>query len=193
MNICGVILAGGESSRMGRPKPLLELSGRNFAEVISGKLREAGIGEIYVVLGARASYIDENLNLKGVKILINEDWEKGQLSSLKKAVGVLRGSADALVVCLIDHPQVSEKTLETMLKRFGSSDCDILVPSYNGKGGHPVIFRNTVFGALLSAPLAGGAKTVVRDGRWNVERVAVKDAFVIQDIDTPEEYEKIHV
>ncbi|MDA3792323.1 MAG: nucleotidyltransferase family protein [Elusimicrobia bacterium] len=195
-NIDAVILAAGASSRMGRSKALLRVGKTTFAGLIQSKLNKAGIKNIYLVLGARANYIKKNLNTEGLNIIINNSWEKGQLSSLKKAVKKLSPETDAFLMCLIDHPQVKLDTLNKIIKTylenvFRKKAADIVLPEYKGRGGHPVIFSRSVFKELLRVPLNKGARAVVRNKKNNVIRVKVNDRYIRQDIDTEKEYNKV--
>ncbi len=102
-------------------------------------------------------------------------------------------------MCLIDHPQVSiktiEKLVETYIKTFSGQSlggpADVVLPEYKGRGGHPVIFSRSVFDKILNAPLNKGARSVVRDRKSNVVRVKVNDKYIRQDIDTNKEYKGI--
>ncbi|MEA3507186.1 MAG: nucleotidyltransferase family protein [Elusimicrobiota bacterium] len=190
-NIIGIILAAGASSRMGSPKALLKISGTTFTEVIKGKLNKAGIKQVYLVLGAGASRIRGNLNMERLNIIINDSWEKGQLSSLKKAVNELSPETDAVMMALIDHPQVKTDTIKKLIKVFRDKVPDIVLPQYRGRGGHPVIFSRSVFNQILKAPLTEGARVVVRNKANNVVRLEVDDKYIRQDIDTKKDFGKI--
>ncbi len=186
--IPAIILAAGASSRMGRPKPLLELEGRSFADIAAGTLAAAGIKDIYMVLGCRAGEVSSALKSKKLKIIINSDWPKGQLSSLKAALRKLPLKTRGVLVCLSDHPRVSTETVIRILEGFSSGMGEVILPSCNGRRGHPVLFSRRVFGALLETPDDRGAREVVRSGRFSLGVVEVDDPFIFQDIDTPKEY-----
>ncbi len=190
--ICGVILAGGASRRMGKLKPLLKLEGKNFTHILKKKIKQSGVGDVYLVLGSRAEYIKKNLNTDGLNIIINNSWPEGQLSSLKTALKKIKDKYRALVMFLIDHPQVKQTTVKALIKAFKKkSDRDIYIPSYKRRSGHPVIFNRTVFKALLNAPLDEGARAVTKNPDFKKEWVNVNDPYIRQDIDTPEDYDNI--
>lgn len=189
--ITAVILAGGKSRRMGYPKPLLRIGKKSFLNIIKEKILKAGIKSIYLVLGSDAEFIKKNLNTENLKVIINKSWEQGQLSSLKAAIKKIKRNTDGVIMFLIDHPQVEVSTLRKLIEVFEQKDADIIVPEYNGRGGHPVIFHRNVFNALLKAPLDEGAKAVLRNKKYNTERVNVNDPYIRQDVDTPGEYSNI--
>lgn len=191
--IMGVILAAGESSRMGFPKPLLKIRGINFTDIIRKKLLKAGINDICLILGADADYIKKNLNTQNLNIIINKSWRKGQLSSLKTALGNIPTEAEAIMMCLIDHPQVKIATIRKLVKTYEKNEADIVIPVYKGRGGHPVIFSRSVFGALAEAPLDKGAKAVTGNPGYKILRINVEDPYIRQDIDSSEEYKKIGI
>lgn len=190
MRITGIILAGGESLRMGTPKPLLKIGQQNFTDIIIRKFHQSGIDNIYLVLGAHHKIIEKKINVKNLNIVINKFWRKGQLSSLKAAIKGIPDT-DAVLVALVDHPSVRVTTIKKLLCESLKSNADIIIPVYKNRGGHPVVFKSTVFKALMEAPLSEGARAVIDDGRFNILRVSVNDPFIRQDIDTPKDYEKI--
>ncbi|MFC2061100.1 NTP transferase domain-containing protein [Elusimicrobiota bacterium] len=189
--ITAIILAAGESARMGSPKALLKIEDKNFIDIIREKLMEAGISDICLVLGAGAGDVKSNLNTDGLNIKINENWEKGQLSSLKTGLKGVSDQANAVMMCLIDHPQVQLETIKKLIVGFMDTKADIVIPQYQERGGHPVIYNKTVFKALMEAPLDKGARVIAKDSQYNILKVDVDDPYIRQDIDTPEEYNQI--
>jgi molybdenum cofactor cytidylyltransferase len=177
---------------MGRPKALLPIDGQTFIEKIVGTLTKTSVGKIVVVLGHNADEMKPRMQQLPVEILINPDYKLGQLSSLQAAVRHLEKSedCDAMLVHLVDHPYIDAKLVETMIERFAGSEKLIIVPRYNGRRGHPVIFSRKLFGELLSAPMDQGAKAVVNAHRADTLEVDTKDEGITVDIDTPELYKR---
>lgn len=189
--ISAVVLAGGKSSRMGCPKPLLKIGDKTFFQIISEKILKAGIKNIYLVLGADSEYIKSNLNTENMAIIINNSWKKGQLSSLQAAIRNVKNDTEGIMMFLIDHPEVKVLTIKKLIKAFEAENADVVVPEYNGRGGHPVIFSSSVFKALLDAPLNEGARAVVRNKNYIKRRIIVNDSCILQDIDTMDEFRGI--
>ncbi len=190
--IGAVILSAGESSRMGRPKALLPIDGQTFIERIVAALQQAAIGKIIVILGHNAGELKTRIAHLPVEILINDDYKLGQLSSLQVAVRCLRADADCdgMLVHLVDHPYLSPSLVETMVRQFYESGKPIVVPSFRGKRGHPVIFARALFDELLSAPMDQGAKSVVNAHRADTLEIETEEEGITVDIDTPELYRR---
>jgi molybdenum cofactor cytidylyltransferase len=199
--IAGVILAAGESSRMGFPKALLPYRGLTFLETLARLLADARLEPLLVVLGHEHERIRSSVQLPpATEVLINEDYRLGQLSSLETAIRHLlrqpAGAAgqnacrhsSALLAAPVDHPCVAPETVASLLGMFATEAPDVVVPTFHGRRGHPVIFAARLFPELLEAPLDQGARAVVH--RHAVREVAVDDQGVLADIDDPELYRR---
>ncbi len=188
--IVGIVLSAGESSRMGRPKALLPIEGQTFLERIVAALKKTQVGKIIVVLGHDAENMTREIKHLPVEVLINSDYQLGQLSSLQTAVRHLQSDehCDGMLVHLVDHPYIDGKLVDLMIERFYESTKLIVVPRYQGKRGHPVIFSRSLFGELLDAPIEQGAKAVVNAHAKETLEIAAGDEGVTIDIDTPDEY-----
>lgn len=188
--IVAVVLSAGESSRMGRPKALLPIEGQTFIEKIIGALKQSSVGKIIVVLGHNAEEMRARIEPLPVEILINPDYKLGQLSSLQTAVRCLQSdeACDGVLVHLVDHPYIEARLVQSMIDRFYAGSNLIVVPRYNGKRGHPVIFARRLFGEILAAPLDQGAKAVVNAHRDETLEIDTDQEGIGVDIDTPELY-----
>lgn len=190
--IVAVVLSAGESSRMGRPKALLPIDGQTFIERIVAALKQTKVGKIIVILGHNARELEAKISHLPVQILINTDYRQGQLSSLQLAVRDLQADADCdgMLVHLVDHPYLAPALVQEMIRRFYETEKRIIVPKFHGKRGHPVIFSNALFGELLSAPMAEGAKAVVNAHRAETLEIDTQEEGIAVDIDTPELYQQ---
>ena len=190
----GVILAAGESSRMGSPKALLPYRGTTFLEHLAGLLSRFSperLDPVLLVLGHDADRIHQSVDLAaGVRVLVNPQYRLGQLSSLQAAVRSLAGSAaTGLLVAPVDHPCIGPEVVEALLAVFAEENPEVAVPTFGGRRGHPVVFSARLFPELLEAPLEQGARAVVR--RQAVREVPVSEAGILADIDDPEVYERV--
>lgn len=188
--IIAVVLSAGESSRMGRPKALLPIQGQKFIERIIRVIGQSRVGRTIVVLGHHADQLRGQIEHLPVEVVINPDYRSGQLSSLQVAIRHIRDDdrCDGMLVHLVDHPFIDVALVDALIESFFETKKMIVVPSYKGKRGHPVIFSRELFGELLNAPLDQGAKAVVNAHRQETLEIEWRDEGITLDIDTPELY-----
>jgi molybdenum cofactor cytidylyltransferase len=193
--IVAAILSAGESSRMGRPKALLTIDGVRFIEKIVTALRLTRIARIMVVLGHNAAEMRQRISDLQVDLVINPDYKQGQSTSLAAAIRSIEAGTDAervdgILVHLVDHPYINADLVNLMIDRFYETKKLIVVPRYQDRKGHPVIFSKALFGELLAAPLDRGAKAVVHAHHKDTLEIDTNYEGAIIDIDTPEEYRR---
>jgi CTP:molybdopterin cytidylyltransferase MocA len=188
--LAAVILSGGASSRMGSPKALLAYQGRPFLEHLLEVTAHRQIGARRVVLGAHAEPIAKAIDLKPDEIVINEDWEKGQLTSIQAALRSLPPGTDGIILCLIDHPLISADLVQELIECFYKSRKPIVLPLYQGRRGHPVIFSAAVYEELLHAPLETGARAVVWAHAAEVEEVRTNEEGCVLNLNDPDTIQK---
>jgi len=206
--LAAVILAAGESSRMGTPKALLpfptaEKETADFAEVSNshgvaktflGHLLEVSkhpqIGVRRVVVGGHAEAIRAAFPQLGAELVLNQNWQRGQLSSLKAAIYSLSGAkVSGATVFLVDHPLVTRRLVDTLIRKFQESGAPVVVPTCGERRGHPVIFSAAVFPELLGAPEDIGARAVVRAHAGEVTHVETDEEGILLNLNTPESLE----
>ncbi len=188
--LSAIVLAAGGSERMGRPKATLTLGGSTFLETICGRLCEARMDEVIAVLGAHAAEVMSAVRLPHVKVVINREFSRGQLASLKCGLREVDGRSSGALVTLVDHPLISASTYRALREEWESSPEKIVVARFKGEGGHPVIFPRALFDELMEAPLEVGARALLRRDACRVRQIGLDDPGIVADIDTPEDYKK---
>jgi CTP:molybdopterin cytidylyltransferase MocA len=190
--IAAIIPAGGASERMGKPKALLPYRGRTFLDTILDACRALGLQQRIDVLGYDADNILSGIDLSEATVLTNPAPESGPIGSIRVGIqAILNHPVEGALVWHVDRPHVAIATIEALLDRFRQEGEPIVVPSYQARRGHPVIFGRAVFEELLAVPDDQGARAVVRSDPSRVAVVPVDDPAVTEDIDTPEAYQEL--
>lgn len=181
----GIILAAGESRRMGFPKPLLKIGGRTFVEQIAATML-AVVPRLVIVLGAHRERVRAAIPPdQRIEIVDNRDYSRGQLSSLKAGLAALQPDCAGALVHLADHPMVRVETFQAIVDTYNLTGTPIVIARHDGRRGHPVIFARAIFDELLSAPEEEGARHVVNADPSRVAHVDLNDPGIILDLDTP--------
>jgi molybdenum cofactor cytidylyltransferase len=189
--VAGLILAAGTSQRMGSPKALLRIYGRTFLEHIASEAQQSNLTEVKIVLGSQAELILERLPQLTANVVINPEYEQGQLSSLIRGLKTLEGySIDGLMLFLVDHPFVNRDLINELLDWFSSHNNPLVIPTFKKQRGHPIIFAHELFPELINAPVDAGAIIVVRKYQDKILHVETGQAGILLDIDTPEAYQE---
>ena len=181
----GIILAAGESRRMGYPKPLLKIGHRTFIEHIAGTML-AVVPRLVIVLGAHSDRVRAAIpDDARIAIVENPNYARGQLSSLKVGLGAIQPHAAGALVHLGDHPIVRVETFQAIVDSYDETDKPIVIARHNGQRGHPVIFDRELFAELQSCPEEEGARHVVNADASRVAYVDLPDPGINLDLDTP--------
>jgi molybdenum cofactor cytidylyltransferase len=181
----GVILAAGESRRMGYPKPLLDIGGRTFIEQISETMLEV-VPRLVIVIGAHRERVRAAIPHDArIAIVENPNYAHGQLSSLQAGLEALQPEAAGALVHLGDHPLVRVETFRAIIDSYNRTGKPIVIARHDGYRGHPLIFARAVFDELRSAPEEEGARYVVNADPSRVAYVDLPDPGINLDLDTP--------
>jgi len=182
--IAGIILAAGASSRMGRPKALLEYRGETFAERLVRVLSPV-CDPVIVVLGYHAEAIRARV---AANFVVNPDPDRGQLSSLQTALAALPAEVEGFVFTPVDSPSVSETTVADLLRIFRERRDAIVIPRFEGKRGHPVCVPRSLMADFLALAPTEQTRVVVNRNADRIVYVDVDDPGVLADIDDPAAY-----
>jgi molybdenum cofactor cytidylyltransferase len=200
----GVILAAGESSRMGTDKALLPWPLRAAGQAptqetfLSAAIRSLALSTDFVVVvaGANEAELAPIVYANGASIVTNPEPERGQFSSLRVGLHeVLNRGRDAALITLVDRPPVSEETVQMLRQAFEAAPVNMwaVVPEFEGKHGHPYVAGRELIEMFLQAPATSSAREVEHQHQDHIQYVAVSDPFVTLNVNTPEGYAALTV
>ncbi len=189
--VAGIVLAAGRGARMGAAKQLLPLDNTTILGRVIETVRASTLGDILLVLGYRATSIRAVLNLDGVRVVENPDWEKGQSFSLKAGLQALSDATDGALFLLGDQPLVSVNTINCLVSAFQTTDSWILAPHFKGRRGNPVLVGKPLFSRLAALTGDTGARVLFEEFKSRRQSIAVDDAGILTDIDTPADYQAL--
>lgn len=184
--LAAVILSGGASRRMGSPKALVSYQGASFLEHLLSVTRHPAIGVRRVVLGPDADAISEQVVLAPEEIVHNQEWERGQLSSIHAALRSLPPRTEGMLLCPVDHPLVSATLVNNLILTFLETRAPVVVPTFEGRRGHPVFFSAAVYEELMRAPLETGARAVVWAHKNDVREVSTTEEGCVLNLNDPD-------
>lgn len=187
--ISAVLLAAGESKRMGQTKQLLPLGDKTLVEHALDNLLASRIDEVVVVTGNQAETVAKIVGTRPVKVVLNPDYRLGMSTSLKRGLLSIGKDAAAVMVVLADQPFIDAALIDRLLDKFTGRNKGIIVPVFKGKKGHPIIFAIKYREELLQLQGDAGAKALLERHPGDVLEVAVASEHIHVDIDDMESYE----
>ena len=199
LSLCGLILAAGESSRMGAEKSLLPWPPVAPGQIPEGSFLSAAIRSlrphtdlVLVVVGQNETNLAPIIYAHGADLVRNPDPSRGQFSSLQLGLHeILNRGRDAAMLTLVDLPPVSSDTIKLLRERFETAAQRwkwAVVPEYQGKHGHPIVLGRELLEAFLRAPATSNAREVEHTNQEHIEYVPIDDPLIAININTPEEY-----
>jgi molybdenum cofactor cytidylyltransferase len=197
--LCGVILAAGESSRMGRDKALLPWPPHPTSPEPSDTFLSATIrlflshtDVVLVVVGKNEAALSPIVYANGASLVVNPDPARGQFSSLQVGLQeVMNRGRDTAMITLVDRPPVRLETIEKLETAFNQAIAKrkwAVIPEYHGKHGHPILIGREMLGEFLKAPETSNAREVERAHEGDIQYIPVDDPLIAFNIDTPEQY-----
>jgi molybdenum cofactor cytidylyltransferase len=191
VSIAPIILAAGDSTRMGYPKALLPVGRDIFITRILRTLRKIELPKPIVILGRTAPIIRPQIEDWAADIYINPDPDRGQLSSIQLALSHVTPKFMAGMIWPVDLPVVSEDLVRRLVQLFASSEPKIAFPKYGAKSGHPAIFHRTLFPEFMEISPDDGPKKILSRHKRGWAVLATEEPACVQDIDTPMDYRKL--
>ena len=188
--ISAILMAAGESTRMGRPKPLLPWRGVTLLEYQVSSLVEGGADEVIVVLGHDAENLTPYLKGASVRYVVNPDYRQGKTTSIKAGLGAVNLEAEAVLLLAVDQPRTAQ-IISAVVQAHRDGNNLITSPRYRGRGGHPPIFAASLREELEAiSEEKQGIREVFEAHKDEVAFVQFDDPMVRLDLNTPEAYEE---
>lgn len=189
--LSAILLAAGESRRMGMFKQLLDYGGKTFVECCVDNLLASRVGEVVVVTGHRDADVRRALGDRNIRFAFNADYKEGMSSSLKRGALALNEDTEALLIALADQPQITSPIINHVISVYESTKPLIVVPTYDGRNGHPVIISARLKADILGVDPEVGLRQVVHANQQDVVYAPVDSQSVLVDFDYPEDYAKV--
>ena len=188
--VSAVLTAAGESTRMGRPKPLLPWRGTTLIEYQVDALLQAGISQIVVVLGHESAAVARFVDERSTRRVVNESYRNGRTGSIKTGLAAVDTDADAVLFLGVDQPRTPD-LIRQIVEAHTQRNALITSPRYQGRGGHPLVFSISLREELASTSEENqGVREVFRRHHDEVNEVEIDDPMVRLDLNTPDDYEK---
>ena len=192
--VSAVILAAGTSSRMGQAKQLLPLGSSTVLAQTLEHARAAAVDEVILVLGSSAEPIRHQLSqtlLAGVKVVVNQSYQQGMASSLRAGLSALDPQSAAALIVLGDQPFTPPQTLDQIIQAYRDSGAPIVIPTWQGTRGNPVLLDRSVFPEALALEGDVGCRAIFEKHLEEIVNVEVEDGGVLLDIDDRADYERL--
>jgi len=189
--VAAVILAAGESKRMGEPKQLLPVSGQSMVTRVTEVVCAADLAQVVVVIGAHAQAVAQAVAGLPVEMVRNDRWPEGMTSSLHAGLHALRSEIKATLVVLADQPWLTAELIRAIVDCYHTTGAPVVAPFYQGQRGRPVLFDRSLFPELLAARDDESRREIIARHRDQIARVEVEDPALFRDIDTRQDYQEI--
>ena len=189
--VAAIVLAAGTSSRMGDFKQLLPFGSKTIVETTVETAVASSADEVVVVVGHRADDVAAAVARLGVRVVRNDAYLDGMSSSIKAGVRAVGDEVDAVMICLGDQPHVPVAVFDAVLDAYRASGAPVVVPTIAGDTGHPVVFDHSLRDEMLAVDSSQGMRSVTYAHRSETLRVPVDTVAVLDDIDTPDDYERL--
>ena len=186
--ICGIILAAGESRRMGRPKMLLPFGNLSIIEKLVQSATRSFIDKTFVVLGSDKEAIGQLIQDYPVETVFNNLYRNGMLSSVQAGLKSVNEETTAIMVLLGDQPMIGSSIMNKMIETYRTSDKEIIVATYQGKRGHPLLFGKKYFRQVKELTVENSLKELLLNNPYDIEEMETDSSEILRDIDTEKEY-----
>ena len=191
LSVAAILLAAGRSERMGAFKPLLPFGNTTVIESCIDYLRAGGVSTIVVVVGHREDEVRELLGHSSVIFALNPDPSSEMADSIRCGVEKLPDNVAATLIALVDHPAVASDVVATLISEW-KKGAQFIIPTWQGRGGHPVLVDLNFRSELESLGPTPGLKSLFESNEESVRRIEVASPYVARDMDTWDDYARLY-
>ncbi len=192
MSIAAILLAAGQSRRMGAFKPLLPFGERTVVECCVNYLTEGGADTVVVVVGHRKEETRAALYNLPVRIAVNLDAESEMSASIARGVELLDDETEAILVAPVDLPAIPAEVPRALIETWRRTGAPLILPEHNGRGGHPVLLDASLRAELLNLDARRGLRALFDAHRAETLRVPVHSPYIARDMDTWDDYSALY-
>jgi len=186
-----LLLAAGESKRMGRQKLVLPFGTSTIIEKTIDNLLNSKVDEVIVVAGYRAEEFVKRIASNPIKIAVNPQYHQGMSTSIIAGLNLIDKRANAVMIALADQPGINSKVIDKLIEEFHRHDKGIVIPTYQGNRGHPIIFSIKYKGAFLKLTGDVGGREIIDKHREDILEIPVDSKGINADVDTVSDYEQL--
>jgi molybdenum cofactor cytidylyltransferase len=187
--ISTLILAAGQSKRMGQPKMLLPWGQTSVLGHVISTFQQAGVDDIVVVVGGAREDVEKIVHESGARSVFNAEYASGEmLTSMQRGIEAQLPEAQAMLIALGDQPQVQEGTVRSICGRFESHKSKLIVPSFQMRRGHPWLVERSLWKEILEMGPGQSPRQFINQHAQEIDYVHVQSSSILADIDTPEDY-----
>lgn len=189
--ISAIVLAAGESTRMGFPKLLLPIKGKSLLQHVIDNALQSKVGEVIVVLGAEATKLRREIKQSQVQIIENASYKEGLSTSLKAGLQAVSPQAQAVLILLGDQPLISHDIIDALIDKYEESGSIMVAPVYKGKRGNPVLFDSSLIPELSRVTGDKGGREIIEKHPAQLATVDFESTITGTDIDSWEDYKEV--
>lgn len=186
--ISAIILAAGESKRMGMPKQLMRLGRDTILGQTIDNFLSSKVSEIIVVVGCRAQETIKAIANRTVKVAINSSYQQGMGNSISVGLNFISDKVQGIMIALADQPFIGNQTIDQLIEAFSSNNKGIVIPVHKGRRGHPVIFDTKYKQELLALKGDVGGREIIARHPEDVLEIIFDSDDIVNDIDTEDKY-----
>jgi molybdenum cofactor cytidylyltransferase len=187
--ISAILLAAGQSKRMGKLKQLMPFGQSTIVGQAVDNLLNSAVNEVIVMVGYMAEDVTKAIAAKPIKLVINPDYEQGMSTSIIAGLKSVHSETQGVMLALGDQPLVNSQTINRLIEEFYNHDKGIAVPTYRGRRGHPIIFAIKYKEQLLRLSGDVGGRQIIEDHPEDILEVAVDSESIVADVDTTDDYQ----